>query len=143
MHINFWANIPGLVMHRWVGLAELSGRFLIHSGFGWFWQRLTKLRTVRWPYFSTFFTCFGQYFNAEDLPQDSNLPSLWISNWASWYLFDQCIHIKVGHLLSESWCQNCAVEFYLAKLLVRCQKFQDWIQVPTRPLGYCSKRLLQ
>ena len=38
---------------------------------------------------------------------------------------------KVGHLLSESWCRICAVEFYLAKLLVRCRKFQDRIRVPT------------
>ena len=50
-----------VVMHRRVGSAELSGRFLTNSEFGSFWQRITELRTVRWPYFSTFFTCFAQF----------------------------------------------------------------------------------
>ena len=41
-------------MHRRVGSAEPSGRFLTISGFGWFWQRIIELWTVRWSYSLTF-----------------------------------------------------------------------------------------
>ena len=41
--------------------------------------------------------------------------------------FDFRYNNKVGHLLSELRCWICTVQFYLAKLLVRCRKFRDCI----------------
>ena len=43
-----------IVMHRRVGSGRFGRTVLTNSGNGQFWQRISELRTVRWPFFSIF-----------------------------------------------------------------------------------------
>ena len=136
---------PEVVMHRRVGSAEPSGRFLTISGFGWFWQRIIELWTVRWSYFLTFWHLLKHTFAKKML-----FTAYWCSfinacnctHWSNEYHeFWGYISSNIYHISDLFFPKKCTTELFGVQYFFVRTNRTHWLSEtdptvrPNRPVG--------